>query len=80
MPLQEYTDDEVWVILSDTVHSLVMYSNHKAYTREVILPQKAEINPAELAVRLNVPLGEALVILYELSGERSRQLDNPAGT
>jgi hypothetical protein len=79
MRLQEYNDDEVWLILSDTVHSLVMYSNHKAYTREVILFQKAEITPGELAARLNVPLGEALVILCELSEERKKQLDNPAG-
>jgi hypothetical protein len=56
-----------------------MYSNHKAYTREVILFQKAEITPGELAARLNVPLGEALVILCELSEERKKQLDNPAG-
>jgi hypothetical protein len=77
MSLQKYADDEVWSILSDTVHALVMYSNHKAYAREVILPQKAEITPAELAARLKVPLGEALVILCELSVERKNQLDNP---
>jgi hypothetical protein len=80
MRLQEYTDDEVWFILSDTVHSLVMYSNHKAYTREVILPQKTEITPTELVARLKVPFGEALVILYELNEERKKQVDNPAET
>jgi hypothetical protein len=80
MGLQEYTDDEVWSILSETVHSLVMFSNHKAYTREMILPQKTEITPSELAARLKVPLGEALVILCELSEERQKQLDNLAGT
>jgi hypothetical protein len=47
-----------------------MYPNHKAYTRDVILPEKPEITAAELAVRLKMPLGEAVVILHELSEER----------
>jgi hypothetical protein len=46
-----------------------MYPGHKAYTRDVILPEKPETSPEELAVRLHLPLGEALVILYELSEE-----------
>ncbi len=54
----------------ETVHSLVMYPNHKAYTRLVILSEKPEITPADLAVRLKISLGEALVILYELAEER----------
>jgi hypothetical protein len=47
-----------------------MYPNHKAYTRDVILPEKPGVTAAELAVRLKMPLGEAVVILHELSGER----------
>lgn len=54
----------------ETVHSLVMYPNHKAYTREVILSEKPEITPADLAARLKISLGEALVMLYELAEER----------
>ena len=54
----------------EAVHALVLYPNHKAYTRDVILPEKPETTPAELAARLNLPLGEALVILYELTAER----------
>ena len=48
-----------------------MYPHHKAYTREVVLHEKPDITPAELAVRLGIPLGEALVILYELANEKS---------
>jgi len=70
MSLEEYTKEKLWVILIETVHALVMYPNHKAYTREVILNEKPHITPAELAVRLRIPLGEALVILYELADER----------
>jgi hypothetical protein len=48
-----------------------MYPNHKAYTRSEILPEKPEIKPEDLAVRLKMPLGEALIILYELANERA---------
>jgi ribosomal protein S25 len=49
---------------------MVMYAYHKAYTREVILHEKPDITPQELAARLGIPLGEALVILYELENEK----------
>ena len=70
MSLEEYTKEKLWVILIETVHTLVMYPNQKTYTREIILNEKPDITPAELAVRLRIPLGEALVILYELADER----------
>ena len=70
MNFEEYTKEKPWPILTETVHALVMYLNHKSYTREAILNEKPEITPAELAARLNMPLGEALVILYELAEER----------
>jgi hypothetical protein len=70
MSLEEYTKEELWSILVETVHALIMYPSHKAYTREVILHEKPDTRPAELAVRLNTPLGEALVILHELASER----------
>jgi hypothetical protein len=47
-----------------------MYANHKAYTREAILSEKPETTPADLASRLKISFGEALVILYELAEER----------
>ncbi len=70
MSFEEYSREKLWPILVEAVHALVLYPNHKAYTRDVILPEKPETTPAELAVRLNLPLGEALVILYELTAER----------
>jgi len=47
-----------------------MYPSHKAYTRDTILPGKADVAPVELAHRLNMPLGEAIIILDELAAER----------
>ena len=73
MDLQEYTGDRLWSILVDTVHALVMYPSHKAYTREVIIPEKSEITPAELVARLKMPVGEAIVILHELAEERKNR-------
>ena len=69
MPLnfQEYTNDNLWLILVETVHANVMYPTHRAYTRDVLLREKPDISADELAARLNLPVGEAIVILYELS-------------
>jgi transcription initiation factor IIE alpha subunit len=67
---EDRVKETLWPILVETVHSLVMYPSHKAYTREAILPEKPEITPAELSARLKISLGEALVILYELAEER----------
>ncbi len=71
MSFEEYEKEKLWPILLETVHALVMYAHHKAYTREVILNEKPDITPAELAARLKMPLGEAIVILYELKNERN---------
>jgi hypothetical protein len=73
MKLEEYTKEKLWPILIETVRTLVMYPNHKAYTRDSLLQEKPEIAPEELAVRLNLSLGEALVILYELALEKNQQ-------
>ena len=70
MNLEEYTKEKLWLIFVETVHKAVMYPSHKAYIRDVILRDKPDVTPTELANRLNMPLGEALVILDELSEER----------
>ncbi len=76
MSLEEYQKGSLWLILVETVHSLVMYPNHKSYARNVILPEKPEITPPELAARLGMPLGEALVILHELQTERKPKTED----
>jgi transcription initiation factor IIE alpha subunit len=70
MNLDEYTKEKLWQLLVETVHACVMYPTHKAYTRDSILPQKADVTANELVERLGMPLGEALVILSELTEER----------
>ena len=71
MSLEEYMKEKLWPIFVETVHASVMYPTHKAYTRETILSEKPEITASALANRLNLSLGEALVILQELAEERS---------
>jgi hypothetical protein len=66
MNLDEYTKEKLWQLLVEAVHASVMYPTHKAYTRDCMLPQKGDISAAELAERLGMPFGEALVILNEL--------------
>jgi hypothetical protein len=70
MNLDEYTKERLWQLLVEAVHASVMYPTHKAYIRDTVLPQKADVTANELAERLGMPLGEAIVILGELTQER----------
>lgn len=62
----EYTNNPLWHILVETAQKLPTYNAHKAYTRDTILPSNPDISPEELSQRLDMPLGEAIVILVEL--------------
>lgn len=66
----------LWAVLVETAHSLPLYKNHKNYVLEVILPEKPDIKPEELSERLNLTLGEALVILEELNRDSSPSQKN----
>jgi hypothetical protein len=71
MSFDEYLKEKLWPILVEMAHGMIMYPHHKAYTRDTILQEKPDITPAELAVRLKMPLGEAIVILFELTNEKN---------
>lgn len=73
MNLDEFTKEKLWITLVETVHKTVMYPSHKAYIRDVILREKPNVTSTELANRLNMSFGEALVILDELNAERKSQ-------
>ena len=62
--------DELWKLLVETVHSLPMYKSHKRYVEEIMIKETPQISPQELAVQLNVPLGETIVLLNEIRGEQ----------
>ena len=71
MSLEEYVSSPLWSILVETVHAMVLYPHHKAYARDVIFHEQPDVTPSDLASKLDVPLGEALVIFYELKREKS---------
>ena len=70
MNLEEYTKEKLWQLLVEAIHASVMYPTHKAYTRDSIIPEKGDISATELAERLGMPLGEALVIINELTQDK----------
>ena len=48
-----------------------MYGSHKAYAKNSIIPSDPGISAEELAFRLDIPLGEAIVILHEIRVEKN---------
>ena len=64
---EEYKENPLWHILLETAQTLPMYKAHLNYTKDVLIPKKQKITPEELSQRLNITLGEALVILSELN-------------
>jgi len=69
--LRELQRDELWKILTETAKALPMYKNHKRFTEDVIIKEKPDVSPRELSIQLNIPYGEALVILKEVKEKDS---------
>lgn len=70
MSFDDYVNNSLWRILVDTVHTLPMFTHHKAYVRDVVQATQPQINAEDLALKLGISLGESLVILYELQVSR----------
>lgn len=66
----ELERNPLWPILVETVHALPMYPSHKAYVRDSLILEQPEITVEELSQRLDIPLGEAMVIQHEIERER----------
>ncbi len=71
MSFEEYVSNPLWPVLVETVHTMILYPHHEAYTRDVVLHEQPDMTPSDLAAKLGLPLGEALVILYELQKQKS---------
>ena len=74
MSWQQYVNNPLWQILVDVVKTMTMFPHHKAYVRDVLLVGQPQINAEDLALKLNISLGESLVILYELHKVESKSL------
>jgi spore cortex formation protein SpoVR/YcgB (stage V sporulation) len=74
--------EELWKLLVDTVHAIPMYKARKRYVEEVMLKEKPELSSQELAVQINVTLGEATVMLDEIRSsmpqEAAKQSQTPS--
>lgn len=64
---EEYKENPLWLILVETVENLPMYISHLNYVKDTILVETPKITAEELSQRLNIPLGEAIVILSNAS-------------
>jgi len=66
---EELERNPLWLILLETVKKLPLFHYHKTYVYEHILPENKDISTEVLAQRLDITLGESIVILYELRKE-----------
>ena len=66
---EELERNPLWLILIQTAINLPLYYYHKTYVYEYIFPENKDITPENLAQRLDITLGESIVILYELKKE-----------
>jgi len=61
------SSEDLWSILVETVKGdVVLFPNLKGYVQSKILPREPDISPKELALRLNISIGTAMVLLSEL--------------
>jgi len=71
----ELERNPLWLILVETVQALPMYPSHKAYVRDSLILERPDISAEELSLRLDIPLGEAMVILHEIRREKGKEAD-----
>jgi len=64
---EEYKENPLWLILLETAQTLPMYKAHLNYTKDTIILENSKITPEELSQRLDITLGEALIILSEIN-------------
>jgi hypothetical protein len=72
LDLNDYSKEDLWELIVEAVHASVMYPTHKAYTRDTVLVETPNITHGELARRLSIPVGEALVLLKELADDKQK--------
>jgi hypothetical protein len=65
----EFKTHPLWSILVETTHRSPLYANLSGYVRENVLPGEPDITPRELATKLSISIGEALVILDDIRRE-----------
>lgn len=64
---QQLRESPLWPILVETTHSLPLFKQHKNYIKDNLLPKTPGITAEEISECLSISLGEALVIIEELT-------------
>jgi hypothetical protein len=67
---EEVKSNILWKVLKDTARRNPLYSNLTAFTKTQILPNNPTITAKELASKLSISLGEALVLLADLKEQK----------
>jgi len=61
--IKDFKSHPLWDILVETARRSPLYSGLSGYIRDNVLPNNPEISPKQLASKLSISIGEALVIL-----------------
>lgn len=59
----DFKSNPLWPVLVETTMRNPLYPNLAGYTRNQVLPTNPNISAKELASKLSISIGEALVIL-----------------
>jgi hypothetical protein len=65
----DFKGHPLWDILQETVQSRPTYANLAGYARKNVISDNPTISARELASRLSITVGEALVILHGIEDE-----------
>ena len=65
-----FKNDALWPFLVETVKRNPLYAGLIGYTREKVLPSEPNITVRELASKLSISPGEAMVLLSESQSEK----------
>ena len=70
MDFNAIKNEPLWSVLQDTARRIPLYSNFLAYVNEKILPNNPNITARELASKMSISYGEALVLLSDLKDKK----------
>ncbi len=65
----DFKGHPLWKILVETARRNPLYPGLTSYIRDEVLPKEPSIGPRELASRLSISIGEALVLLDDLKSQ-----------
>lgn len=71
--MEEYRSHPLWLLLVETARSHPLYPGLVAYVSTHLLPEHPDVTAKEVAVRLSIPLGLAVVVLDDTMAQTEGQ-------